>query len=219
MKIRILVVFALIIAIDGYSQSVKDSVQLRPLLFNHFIKGTVLLKSGAIETAPLNYNTDNQTIVFIKEGQYLALTELETIDTIYIDDKKFVPVKTAVYEIATPSVPMPLFVSYTNKVQPIVATVDHNGNSKQSGSQVSNTISDTYMSRIFKGNYSVRFIRHFWIKKGNTLNKATNEKQFVRLFPEKEVAIRKFIYDNQVKFDNHLDIIKLVNFCNEPERK
>jgi hypothetical protein len=203
----------------GYSQSIKDSVQLRPLLFNHFISGTVLLKSGAVESAPLNYNTDNQNIVFIQDGQYLALEELEAIDTIYIHNKKFVPVKRAVYEIATPGISMPLFISYTNKIQPIVATVDHNGNSKQSGAQVSNTISDTYMSRTFKGNYSVRFIRHFWIKKGYTLHKANNEKQLIRLFPDKEVAIRKFIDNNQVKFDNHLDMIKLVDFCNTPEKK
>ena len=220
MKSKILLAIIIIIApFFSYTQSLKDSVQLRILLFNKFINGIVLLKSGAIEKAPLNYNTDNQNIVFIKDDQYLTLTGLETVDTIYIDDKKMVPVKKAIYEIATPSLLIPLFVSYTNKIEPLVATVDHNGNSKQVSSQVSNTVSDTYMSRTFKGNHTVRFVRHFWLKKENTLNRVSNEKQLLKVFPDKEISIRKFILDNKINFSSLPDMINLVNFCNEPHKK
>lgn len=219
MKIKYFLFWALLFSGSGYSQSVKDSVQLRTLLFNHFIEGVVLMKSGAIEKAPLNYNTDNQGIVFIKDDQYMALTELETVDTIYIDDKKFVPVKQAIYEVVTPSEEIPLFVSYTNKIRPIVATADHNGGSKQAGSQVSNTVSDTYVNRTFRGNYSVEFIRHFLLKKKYSFYKISNEKQVIKVFPENEIAIQKFISENQTNFSSLSDIVNLVIFCNEQNKK
>jgi hypothetical protein len=177
------------------------------------------MKSGAIEKAPLNYNTDNQSIVFIKENQYMTLTRLETIDTIYIDDKKFVPVKETIYEIVTPSEEIPLFVNYTNKIRPIVATVDHNGGSKQAGAQVSNTVSDTYVNRTFRGNYSVEFIRHFLLKKRYSFYKISNEKQVIKVFPESETAIRQFIAENQTNFSSLPDLVNLVIFCNEQNKK
>ena len=149
----------------------------------------------------------------------MALTELETVDTIYIDDKKFVPVKEAVYEIVTPAEQIPLFVNYTNKTRPIVATVDHNGGSKQAGSQVSNTVSDAYVNRTFRGNYSVEFIRHFLLKKRQSFYKVNNEKQLIRVFPESEVAIRKFIFENKTNFSSLTDMINLVVFCNEQNKK
>lgn len=219
MKIKYFLFLTLLFSVSGYSQSVKDSVQLRTLLFNLFIEGIVLMKSGDMEKAPLNYNTDNQSIVFISNDQYMTLTELEAIDTIYIDDKKFVPVKQAIYEVVTPSEEIPLFVSYTNKIRPIVATVDHNGGSKQAGSQVSNTVSDAYVNRTFRGNYSVEFIRHFLLKKKYSFYKISNEKQVIRVFPECETAIRKFIAENRTNFSNLPDIVNLVVFCNEENKK
>lgn len=219
MKIKYFLFWNLLFSVSGYSQSVKDSVQLRTLLFNHFIEGIVLMKSGAIEKAPLNYNTDNQSIVFINNDQYMTLTELETIDTIYIDDKKFVPVKETIYEVVTPSEDIPLFVSYTNKIRPIVATVDHNGGSKQAGAQVSNTVSDTYVNRTFRGNYTVEFIRHFLLKKRYSFYKISNEKQVIKVFPESETAIRQFIAENQTNFSSLRDIANLVIFCNEQNKK
>ena len=201
------------------SQSITDSVQLHTLLFNNFIGGSVLLKSGQVEQAMLNYNTDNQNIVFIKDGQYLALSDLEAIDTIYIDDKKFVPVKKAFYEVLTPELSVPLFVSYSNKISPLIATVDHNGNSKQSGSTVSNTISDTYLNRTFKGRYNVQFRIQYWIKKGYTLHKANNEKHFTNLFPQKKWDIHTFIAENQINFENRFDIVRLAEFCNTLNKK
>lgn len=202
-----------------HAQGLRDSAQLRALLFNRFIDGAVLMKSGAVEKAKLNYNTDNQSIVFIKDNQYMILTGLESVDTIYIDDKKFVPIKEAVYEVVTPLEEIPLFVSYTNKIRPVVATVDHNGASRQASSQVSNTVSDTYVGRTFRGNYSVEFIRHFLLKKRFSFYKVNNEKQLLKVFPEHETAIRKYIYDNQTNFSSLPDLINLVAFCNLQNKK
>ena len=199
----------------NYAQSVKDSLTFRkPLLYENFIDGYVLMKSGAIENALLNYNTDNQTTVFIKDGQYMTLTGTELIDTIYIGTKKFIPVKNSIYEVVTNG-SIALFLSYYNKTRPVVATVDHNGNSRKDNSQVSNTVSDVYVSRSFKGNYDVEILKDYWLKKDNKFYKANNAKQFLKSFPSKiKNTIEQYIQSNNVDFNKESDLIKLVTFCN-----
>ena len=219
MRIKFIISGLFFFSIYSQAQLVQDSVRLRPLLFNHFIDGAVLLKSGALEKAPLNYNTDNQSIVFINDDRYMTLTGLENVDTIYIDDKKFIPIKEKIYEIVTPGEDVPLLVSYSNKIRPVVATVDHNGNSKQKSTQVSNTISDSYLSRSFRGNYDVEFIRHFLLKKRFSFYRVTNEKQLTKVFPDIQTSIRKFISENSTNFSSLPDMTDLIVFCNEQNKK
>lgn len=208
--------FALITSVRA--QSVKDSLIFRkPLLFEKFIDGSVLMKSGVIENAPLNYNTDNQTIVFMKGGQYLTLMGTEMIDTIYMDNKKFVPVKDNFYEVLT-SGNVSLFLTYYNRTHPVTATVTHDGNSRKDDRQVSNTISDVYVSRSFKGNYEVEFFRVYWLKKGAKLYKFHNKSQFVKPFSSQmKVAIEQYVKTNHVDFSKGNDLIELVNFCNNKD--
>ncbi len=219
MRRLFLVMILLAIGIGAMAQSQRDSAQLRSMLFNHFIEGAVLMKSGSVERAAMNYNTDDQSIVFVNNGKYLTLTGLEDVDTIYIDDKKFIPIKAVIYEIVTPSLEIPLLVSYSNKIRPVLATVDHNGGSRQQSAQVSNTLSDSYLSRTYKGNYSVEFIRHFVLRKRYTLYKAANEKQIAKAFPQNEEAIEKYIAENQTNFSSLPDMIDLITFCNEQNKK
>lgn len=197
------------------AQSVKDSVQLKAMLFEKFMEGKVLMKSGEIESAPLNYNTDDQSIVFIKNGQYLVLTGLDAIDTVYIQNKRFIPVNETFYEVVA-SNSVALLAGYSNKGRPLVATADHNGSSKQSGAQVSNTVSDTYVNRIYKGNYRVEISKNYWIKKDSYVNKANSKKQFVKLFSSKQRnLIEKYISERNIDFANEGDMVSLVNYCNE----
>jgi hypothetical protein len=177
------------------------------------------MKSGVVEQASLNYNTENQSIVFIKDGKYLTLTGLESVDTIYVDDKKFIPFREHIYEVATPAEEIPLLVTYSNKVKPIVATVDHTGGNKQVGSQVSNTLSDNYLNRSYRGNFQVEFVRHFILRKRYAFYKVNNERQLLKVFPENEGAISKYIDENNVNFSSLLDMISLVVFCNEQNKK
>src|SRR6476646_6723124 len=139
----------------GQSQYLTDSVNLKSFLFEKFLDGAVLLKSGAIEHAPLNYNTDDQNIVFIKNGKYMVIEDLEQVDTIYLQHKKFIPINKVIYQVVSETSPVALLVSYTNKKRPLVATSDHTGTSKQSISQVSNTMTDVYVNRNLQRTYSV----------------------------------------------------------------
>ncbi len=197
-----------------HAQPESDNLQSKGYLFEHFIQGSVLLKSHEIEYARLNYDSNNQNIAFEKDGQYLILTNLENVDTIFIEDKKFVPVNNKVYEIAT-TTPIALYISYKGKPHSVSATTDHNGTSRKTNKEVSNTISDVYLTRRFQRDVEFEVIKEYWLVRGNSFYKANSEKQIIKVFPSKANVISQFIKNNKVDFSNRNDMINLINFCNE----
>jgi len=40
----------------------------------------------------------------------------------------------------------------------------------------------------------------------------TNEKQYLKLFPDKAEGIKEFIKKNRLKFDNYEDLIQIVRY-------
>jgi hypothetical protein len=198
------------------AQSVRDSLIFRkPLLLENFEGGSVLMKSGVTETAQLNYNTDNQTIVFIKDNEYLTLTGTALIDTVYLEEKKYIPVKGIMYEVITNG-PVTLLAKWNNKTHPEVATVDQNGNIRKDASQVSNTVSDAYVGRSFKGNYRVEFFRTFYILKDDNIYPIRNKKQLLKAFTgNAKTQMDDYVEDHQPDFNKEEDLVRLVSFCNK----
>lgn len=183
-------------------------------LFNGFSNGSVKMKSGAVENAPLNYNVDDQTITFKQNGKALTLTNVSDVDTVYIQDKKFIPAQDKFYEVLTNS-KISLLVQYTGKLRPMEATSDKDNTSKRDANMVSNTVSGAYVNRVYKGNYSLEVLTHYWLRRGNSFYKADTEKQIVKVFPDKSAAISTFIKANHLDLSKSSDLVKLINFCNE----
>ncbi|HUQ96278.1 MAG TPA: hypothetical protein VM010_01340, partial [Chitinophagaceae bacterium] len=190
----------------------QDTVSTSTFLLEHIVPGRVLLKSGNIEEVPLNYNAAKQGIVFLKDQKAYDLTGLETVDTVYINDRKFVPVKNTFYEVAT-TAPVELYATYTCKMQPVTATADNNGSSRKNTSQVSNTVSEVYLNRPYRGNYAMEFHKHFWLRRYRVFYKIGTERQVAKLFPRKESAIRTFVKTNKINLSNEADVVKLIAFC------
>ena len=214
-KIHLLLLIISFAPAYSWSQSLSDTTWQKAFLFEQFIDGTVLLKSGGKEQAPLNYNTDNQQIYFIQNGQFMVLTGLEGIDTIYIQGRKFVPVENKVYEVPGNRGKIELYITYTNKMHPYTATADYNGTSRKDNNKVSNTVSNVYVMRPYKGQYMTEIITHYWLRRGHSFYKANNEKQLVNVFPFKDSdAIKNYIKENNIDFSKQADVVKLVTFCN-----
>jgi hypothetical protein len=216
---KVLIVFFLVLQLPylNFAQSANDSaVRRQSYLFDHFINGKVLLKTGGISEAPLNYSSTDQTIEFEKEGQFFTLTELPTIDTIYIASHKFVPLNNSVYEVAANNGKVALYINYTNRLRPLVATTDHNGSAKHDMNDVSNTVSDVYLTRRYKGDFSVEITKHYWLKSWNKLHKANNAKDFLNVFKEStHDAISNYLDQHHVDFRNQKDLVALTEFCNQ----
>ena len=199
-----------------FSQNLSDSTQRKQLLFERFSDGAVLMKSGAVEKASLNYNTADQSVVFERNSEVLILTALETIDTIYFQNKKFVPKeKGIVYESLTNSGKgVGLYATFSSKLRPAVATTDQAGTTRKDAKDVNNTLSDIYVLRPYKKDFIVEIERHFWLIKGDRVYKTYSQKQFLKAFPGKADAIKKYLQAHPVNFKIEDEIIRLTSYCN-----
>ena len=145
-KLNLLFCCLLLLPVIGFSQA--GEIDKNGYLFEEFIEGNAMMKDGSVERAAFNYDAKNQSIVFKKGNQVMTLTGLDKVDTIYINDKKFVAVQDVVYEVATLA-PVALLVTYDTKNKHLTATTDHTGTSKKASGEVSNTVSDVYLHRPF----------------------------------------------------------------------
>src|SRR5258705_8994515 len=76
-----------------------SAINLPNFLFLRFTKSTIKFKSGNTKTATLNYNIVDQEMVFMQPDAYMVLDNPELIDTVYIDNRKFIPFKKEFYEL------------------------------------------------------------------------------------------------------------------------
>jgi hypothetical protein len=218
MKHSILIIYFFVqFPFASSSQSYEDSVIAhQSYLYDQFVDGAVLLKSGEVDRAPLNYCAYDQTILFKKEGTAFTLTGLTTVDTIYIADKKFIPVKNTVYEVATHTGKTDLLISYGSKINPMTAAADNNGITNQNAGKVNNTVTSVYVSRPFKGNYAIEITKRYWLKNFNNLYKINTAKDFIKAFKEGTApAIKDYIQQHHPDFNKESDLLTLLNFCNQ----
>ncbi len=202
-----------LLVVSTRAQLHPDTTKVNTGLFEKFIDGTVLMKSGAVEKAPLNYDVYTQSITFLKNDQVMTLVGLSEVDTIYIADKKFIPANDIVFEIIPSSDFSGPYITYTGKLRPLTATVGHDGGSRRPTGEVSNTVTGSYVNRIYQEHYKMEIRKTYWVRKGDAFYKANNEKQFLKVQTSKAgAAIRSFINQYNIKFDNQDDMIRLFAF-------
>ena len=61
------------------------------LLFPDFNKGIVQMKTGKTNSALLDYNTVDEEMLIEQNGGCYVLSKPEDIDTIYLQNRKFIP--------------------------------------------------------------------------------------------------------------------------------
>lgn len=184
-------------------------------VFAQFTKGTVKLKDGRTETPLLNYNKLTEEIIFINNGQNLSLTRLETIDTVTIQNRKFVPQGKGFYELVIKA-PISLFMQYKARLQMVGNEVGYGGTSLVSATTNISSLTSSGMLYSLKlpPQYNVEDDSHNWIRKDAILYLADNERDIKKIFPEKETEIKVFFKTNKLKLKNLNDAKKLVEFLN-----
>jgi len=188
--------------------------ELSHYVFPAFVDGTVKKKSGEIVKASLNYNTITEEMIFDQAGQKLALDKLEDIDTVYIQDKKFVPFEKVFYEVAA-NTPVALFIQHKSEIIP---PGNNTGFGTSNTSAITNLTDFKTSGSAYKlqlpEDFKIRSKTAFWLRKNNNYALIKTEKNVEDLFPDKADAIKKFVKTNKINFKNPDDLIKLTVFCN-----
>ena len=209
--IKYLLAILLLSGFGTNAQPVNQSVVLVQYAFDQFLPGNIKMKSGETYDRVLNYNIVTNEMIFENNGKYLAIANPENVDTVTINQRKFVYLNNKFYEIIFNS-KTPLLLEYT-------ATVKEPGTSTGYGI-TSNTASATSLKSLISqgGSYTLQLPEgytvipsyEYWILKNGQLEKAGNERQLIKIFPKKKDAVKNNVQKNQTDFSKREDIIMLV---------
>jgi len=190
----------------------QEAVALSHYVFPAFSKGKVQQKNGSTDDAMLNYNVLSKEMVFESApAHYLALANPEKADTVFILDRKFVPVSNEFYELLATSA-WPLFVQYN-------CTIKEPGNDIGYGMSSVTTASPAVKSLIQSGGaYSLKLpdgfqvvvTDVFWIFKDGKFQKVNSIKQLIAAAPDKKEKINELAKKNNSSFTKRQDVIDLI---------
>ncbi|RYY54886.1 MAG: hypothetical protein EOO09_12645 [Chitinophagaceae bacterium] len=223
MKKTTLTILSLFIALFALQAQVTggDTTHHSTYLFATFKPGFVKMKSGAVEKADLNYDGYSQQVAFMKGTEVMQLTGLEEVDTIYFSGRKFIPIKKNVYEIIETGDPVTLLVIYDAKIKPLTSTVGHDGYSKKSANEVTNTITSGNLNRSrYQSDYNIELHRTYFFLRYSDIYKSNTEKQVVKAFPENvSEKIRTYFDTNKVDLKDADQLLALMRHANEKKVK
>jgi hypothetical protein len=206
------IVYVLVATVNGQ----ENDRPITHYLFPEFYAGKILMKNGNIEESRLNYNSLTEEMVFETKGKYLALVNVGVIDTVYIQNRKFIPVGKIFYEVPV-NMEIPLLIKHTCRVIPPGKPTAYGGTSETTSVTIVNNFFQS--GRVYDlklpGDYKITSSTNFYLKSENNFIRIYKVKQVIKFFPDKEKEIKEFIKLNGTDFDNQKDLIDLIIFCNK----
>lgn len=214
MKKTLLFIIPAFIYCNVFAQADKNVKQLTQYLFPDFTEGSVLQKSGTVTTTMLNYNTLTQEMVFKQGEQYLAIADPASVDTVFLNNEKFVYANNLFYEVAVIA-PVSLYIQHASDIISSGAETGF-GKTQTSAAQGLTDLksSGKAYSLSLTDEYTIRNKTNYFLKKDGNLTAVNNLKDVKKVFIGKESLIDDYAKKNKVSFKKNDDVIKLVEFCN-----
>lgn len=209
---QVIYVFILsILTITGFAQ--VKILEVTHYLFPEFTNGLVLMKSGVRNEVLLNYNSLTEEMIFENKGTKLALNQLELIDTIYVDNRKFFPLNNKFVEL--------IFNSKYCLIGENKCSLKGPGKPAAYGGTSETSATTTYSSYFSSGqvyelklpeNYETKPYTDYLLKKDGKLNKFISIRQLAKLFRDKEEIFKEYVSKHDVKYDNQESLVELIRF-------
>ncbi len=196
---------------DAQTDSAKNGSNF---LFPEFSKCVIKFKSGDSKTAVINYNVIDEELVFQQSDAYMVIDNPSIIDTIYVNDRKFVPVGSLFYEVALSNPIISLFIQYKSIVEDTGVPTAYGATTKTNNTRYSKQIYGPIASLNLSvpDNLKVTDKTIYWVGKDGSLEKFNTKRQFLKIFKAKEKELNQFIDSNSIDFKKPNDIIKVCNF-------
>ena len=197
----------------AYSQ-LKVQV-LSHYLFPEFTQGVILMKSGIKNIALLNYNSLTEEMIFEKNKKKLAIGkgELEQVDTVFINDRKFFTLDNKFFELLYNSKCI-LYAEHKCSLIPPGKPSAYGGTSQTSSiTSYSSFNSDGrfYEVELPEG-YEIKPYTFYWLKKNGELNKFITLKQLMKLYDDEEDLFKAYLKKHKVKVENQESIIQIIKY-------
>ena len=210
--------YALIISglISVSSIAQQDERESSHYLFPEFTKGVILMKAGNRNDALLNYNTLTEEMIFENNGQKRAIgnNELVLVDTVFIQDRKFVPLNNTFVEWVYHST-WELFIEHKCKVVEAGKPAGYGGTSQTSAAtSVSSLYSQGRVVYNLKlpDEYQVKPYRIYLLKKDMEINTFASMRELKKLYADEKDLFRKYEKTHPVHFEDQESIIQLIEY-------
>lgn len=180
-----------------------------------FEKALLKMNGGKINEALINYNTITEEIVFDQNGTKMAHSNPQDVDTIILNNIKFVRVGKAFYELAFDA-PKALFIQYKRKLTPVGKPVGYGATSQTTSAvSVSSLVSSgkIYDMKI-SSDYEVLDNSVCWIRDKDIWHNFNNERQLLKIYPEKVNQLKSYIKTESLNVKVREDLIKLFTYLN-----
>lgn len=171
------------------------------------------MKSGITHEAMLNYNSILEAMVIAPPGSpFVTLADLENVDAVYIQDRKFIPSDKIFYEVVSDA-SFPYLIHYTCRVIPPGHAVGFGGTSQLSNTSASvvKQLAPFYYLKL-PGDYQITPQSNIIVERGGKYRVLSSYKKVGEVFPGKEEAIKRFVKENKTDFNAADDVKKLLHF-------
>lgn len=189
-------------------------------LFPAFGKAVVKMKLGGYQYADMNYNTVTEEMIFTQNNINLALDKPETIDSIYLNKRIFVPVNKKFYELAYNG-NISLFIQHRKTLIDGGKPAAYGGTTQTSAVTPISSLSSG--GNIYKlklpDDYTTKDATLYWLNIKGKFRNFINEKQLSKILPDKKVQIRNFVEEQKTDFKKADDVIMLIKFLNANDLK
>jgi hypothetical protein len=213
MKTKFSFLLFMVLILGSCFSSAQDRSQrldLRPLLFKNFLKADIVKKDGSTIEVSVNYNTDNQSIIFLTKDQYMELKGLEDIEQIKIDSDIFIPIGGRVYQKTERS---DLFISYSNKIVVNDFITSKRGTELKNAKEGNNSsLSNVYVSKNYNSPNDLEFVKKYSVMKEGKLVEITNIKNLSKAYSINKNEVNEFVKTHNTDFNNYSDITVLLNY-------
>ena len=172
------------------------------------------MKKGQENKALLNYNLLTEEMIFKDKDKLLALgpTDIQQIDTIFIEDRRFCTLNNAIVELIVKAT-YDLFAE--NKCKALnQGTETAYGGTSQTGATTSygSVNSGGTVNLDISEDYKFKPYTHYWLRKDGKLKKFTSIRQLTKLYNDKKDLCKSYVKDNDVTIENQESIILLIEY-------
>jgi len=184
-------------------------------LFPEFTKGSILMNDGMEYDLLLNYNSLTEEMIFENDGQRLAISknDVGNIDTVYIQDRKFIPWNSYFVELLFNS-KWDLFAEYKCELKEVGKPIGYGSRSRTTAitsySSIAGDIS--FYDLKIPENFEIDPGIKYWIKKNGEIYGFSKLSDFKKVYKSKKDLFKAYIKENKTKFEDQEGIIQLIEY-------
>jgi hypothetical protein len=208
-------IFMLLIVQEGSAQTANHGVALLHYALDSFSAGTVLLKNGTSTQQKLNYNSLTGEMIFAAGDKFLALAQPQEADTVFIGQRKFVPVANKFLEWLGGTQPA-LFKEYSSTVKEPAIEAGYGKSTTTAATSLSSMVQSGAAYRLkLPDEFEVVPSTAYFLRSKGKFYKFTNAQQAAKSLPAKKPAIDEWLKTRSSKFTNEAEMLRFVQAIQE----